>query len=346
MPESIKITINGQELTQFSGVNIVKSIDHVGDAFAFKAPFFPETAKYREIFRPFKYQDVTIDISNKRQFTGRMERPTPSLNGEETEVTVQGRSKTGVLIDCNFAAEDFPIQFTSAKLEEIAASVLSEYDFSAEFNDSSGALFEEAGPDSPSETVFNFLHNLARQRKLLMSQTVYGNLLFRKAITKGIPVAEFVENEQGIIVTTGDYDSTRRFSSFDMFGQEPGSNDNYAQVLDPSLAGIKRPKSAKSNDTNAANIQDSAKWLASNSIADAISIPLTVPGWLKKDGEVWKENELITLTAPSIMIYKPFTFLIKSVSLIQGLAANTTKFNLTIPGAYSGEFPKDYPWDE
>ena len=113
MLETVQITINGKALEQFSDVSLVKSIDHVGDAFSFKAPFFPDTLEYRDLFRPFKYQDVTIDFSTKRQLTGRIEKIDPMLEATTTSVSVQGRSKTGKIVDCSFPKSVFPIQFSS-----------------------------------------------------------------------------------------------------------------------------------------------------------------------------------------------------------------------------------------
>jgi prophage tail gpP-like protein len=177
-----------------------------------------------------------------------------------------------------------------------------------------------------------------------MSQTAEGDLFFRKGRTTGEPVADFVEGDVGLIVTGGLYNGTARFSRFDVFGQEPDVNDNYAPVVDPAIP-ILRPKSVQSNDTNKGNIVQSANWIASASVANAINIPLKVEGWADPKGKLWEENTLINLTAPSVMVYRPFTFLIKSVRFIQTETQTYTTLGLTLPSAYSGLLPKAYPWD-
>ncbi len=344
MLSEVKITINAQQIEHFTGFSFTRSIDHVGDSFTFKCPFFPNTLAYRTLFKPFTYQIVRIFIANKLQFTGRIEKVTPQLEESKTVIEVEGRSLTGVLNDVNFEKAVFPIQFTGAKLDEIAAKVLTPFDFKPVFLTDPGALFEEAGPESPNEFIFDFLYNLTRQRRILMSQTVEGNLLFRKAVTAAPPVAKLNEGQQGLLISKGVYDSTKRFSSFDLFGQEPGLNDNYARVTDPTITTTYRPKSAIANDTNAGNILESAQWLASTSIAEAIDIPISIEGWFKQGGALWVENEIIQLKAPSIMIYNPFTFLIKSVRFYQNATQDMTALNVTLPGAYSCEAPKAYPW--
>jgi prophage tail gpP-like protein len=323
---------------------MTKSIDNVGDGFMITAPFFPEDPIYRELYKPFKYQRVVIKINNQLQLTGRIEVVAPTLSAGETSVMVKGRSLTGSIVDCTFKYKDVQ-QFTDAKLDEIAKVVLKDFDFDPVFESPAGALFPEAGSSSPTQTIFAFLHNYAKQRDLLISQTPDGDLLFRKAITKGAPVANFVEGDVGLVVTTGSYNGTVRFSKFDVFGQEPDVNDNYAPVIDPALDGVHRPRSIQSNDTNKANIVDSANWIASATVAQAINVPLRVEGWTDPNGALWIENTFITLVAPSVMAYKPFTFLIKSVKFIQDSQKTYTTLRLTIPSAYTGELPRAYPWD-
>ena len=346
MPDSVTIFINSQQVTQFSGFSMSPAIDVVGAGFSFNTPFFPEQKIYRDLFRPFSYHPVEIHIGGNLVLTGVMEGVSPSVSPSQTSVNIQGRSKVAVIVDCTFEKSDFPVQFTKAKLDEITKKVVSKFGLIASFPDGTGALFEEAGPKSPTETVFSFLHNLARQRQLLMSQTPEGNLLFRKANTKGKSVATLAEGQHGVIVSGGSYNGTARFSSFDAFGQESGKNNNFAATKDPALSGIIRPKSVQANDTNAANIQGVSDWAASAAVADSINVPLQVEGWLRPDGKLWQENDMITLVAPSVMIYKPFPFLIKSLTRQETTGPKSTVLSLMIPGAYSGELPKEYPWDE
>jgi prophage tail gpP-like protein len=177
-----------------------------------------------------------------------------------------------------------------------------------------------------------------------MSQTPEGDLLYRRANVLGAPAGEYVEGDVGLVVTRGTYDGTKRFSYFDTFGQEYDVNDNYARVDDPAID-VSRPKSIQANGTNSANIVEAGEWVASSAVAQSITIPLKVAGWTDRQGKVWKENSLINLTAPSIMVYKPYQFLIRSVQFIQNETQTYTVLGLTIPSAYSGKLPEAYPWD-
>lgn len=362
-PDQTAIVVNGTRIEQFSAESVLLTIDNVGNGLSFNVPFFPDTKEYRDLFRPFKYQDAQIYIGGNLIINGTVEKIAPSKTDTSNSVNVQGRSKTGVLVDCTFEKDD-TMEFKQAALDEIALSVVDKFGIEVSFPDGAGAIFEQAGTSSPTETVFNFLQNLSRQRSLLMSQTVEGKLLFRKAKTSGSPVAELIEGHQGIIVSIASFDGTKRFSSYDVFGQEAGKNDNFAKLIasiskkpasdgasisqditDSSIFAI-RPKSIQGNDTNQGNIEDVATWALTSDIASSINIPIGYEGWLRPDGQLWKENELVLVQAPSLMIYKPYVLLIKSVNFKSDADSKSVELGLTIPEAYSGEVPEIFPWDE
>jgi len=336
---NVTIIIDGQQIEQFFNESVLLSIDQVGAGFSLSCPFFPETQEYRDIFKPFQYQGFELSINDELKITGVVENIVPALTDTTKIVTIQGRSKTGVIVDCTFTKEEQK-EFKQATLQEIADIVVLPHSLETEFPDGAGAIFEQAAPDSPMSNKFDFLQNLARQRKLLMSQTPGGKLLFRKAKTTGSPVAELVEGQQGLILSDAEYDSTVRFSSYEGYGQEYGKTDNYAKLEDSNI-NVVRTTAIQANDTNQGNIEDAVKWAIGADMAASFSIPLGFESWTRPDGQLWAENELITLKAPSLMIYEPKTLLIKSVRFNGGDTQKTVDFELTIPEAYTGEIPTD-----
>lgn len=343
-PDQVTIIIDGVRIEQFSDASVLLTIDNVGNGFSFNTPFFPGIREYRDLFRPKKYHPTQIYIGENLVLNGTIEKIVPSLTETSNSVNVQGRSKTGVLVDCTFE-KDENLEFQKMTLDKIAATVIEKFGLEVSFPDGVGAIFEQAGPDSPTETVFNFLQNLARQRSLLMSQTPDGKLLFRRAKTSGVPVADLIEGHQGILISTASYDSTKRFSKYDVFGQEAGKNDNSASISDNSIP-VLRPKSIQGNDTNQGNIKDVAKWALTSDIAASINTPIGYEGWLRPDGKPWAEDELVLVQAPSLMIYKPYVMSIKSVNFISTSDEKHVEFGLTIPEAYSDIVPEVFPWDE
>jgi prophage tail gpP-like protein len=350
--DEVAVVIAGTRVEQFWNETITLTLDSVGGGFSFNAPFFPNTEAYRELFRPFQYQSIQIYIGGNIVLNGTIELIIPNYNGSASFVTVQGRSKTGILIDCTFEQDDFNgfkylengLQFNKADLEEIASSIVEKFEIETEFPDGPGAIFERVAPKSPTTKIFDFLHELARQRSLLMGQTAEGKLLFRKAKTEGEPVAELIEGQQGVLLSQAEYDSTKRFSEINVFGQEYNKNDNFALIEDSSIP-VLRPKSISANETNAGNIVQAGEWSLSSDYSKSITIPLSYEGWLKPGGGLWQENELITIQAPSIMIYNPSTMLIKSVTFKGSPSDRITDFALTIPESYTGEIPEVFPWD-
>jgi prophage tail gpP-like protein len=295
MSDDLQVFISDEIVEHFSAFSFSVSIDQVGEPFGFTVPFFPDKPEYRELYRPCKFRPVRIELNGDLKYTGEIQMLQPVLAEDKSTVQVSGRSKPSTIIDTTFEKDDCPLQFSQKNLQQIANVVLQKHSFGATFEGALGAIFEEAGAESPTETKLSFLHNLAEQRKFLMSQTASGDLLFRRAKTTGAPVATIVEGDGGrITIARATYDDSKRFSLFDVFGQEPGTPDNFARIIDKSLSGKYRPKSVQSNDTNAANITEAAKWIAAASVADAIKIPFDVDGWTDDNDEILKAKKELT----------------------------------------------------
>ena len=81
-------------------------------------------------------------------------------------------------------------------------------------------------------------------------------------------------------------------------------------------------------------------------IANSIKTPISYEGWNTPDGKIWREDEIIEIKAPSLMIYNRVPMYIKSVFLTFINNKKVAKFDLTIPEAYTGEIPERFPWDE
>ena len=101
-PDQTTIIIDGIRIEQFSDENILLTIDNVGNGFSFNVPFFPGTQEYRDLFRPFLYQDAQIYIGENLIINGTVEKIAPSLTDHYPSENQQGLSKTGILVDCTF----------------------------------------------------------------------------------------------------------------------------------------------------------------------------------------------------------------------------------------------------
>ena len=69
-PDQTTIIIDGTRVEQFSDESVLLTIDNVGNGFSFNVPFFPGTKEYRDLFRPFKYQDVQVYIGENLVLNG------------------------------------------------------------------------------------------------------------------------------------------------------------------------------------------------------------------------------------------------------------------------------------
>lgn len=341
----VALKIENERFRFWESITITRSIDTF-DTLEFTSPFQADNKAFRNIFRPFSFQDVALTIGGKSLFKGTMLTPVPSLTADSKTVAVSGYSLPGVLNDCNMPASAFPLEFNGLGLEEIATRVAKFFGLAVEFTEDQGPIFERVAAE-PDKKAFDFLIGLAQQRNFIISSTPEGKLLFHRSVDKGNPVARFEQGLAPIIGLTPKFKPQGYYSH--VTGLQPSSifgGGSAYTVKNPRLEGIIRPHTFKPNDTTDGNVKEAVDAKASRMFADIVSYDLPVPTWRDSKGELWIPNTTITLKAPGAMVYSEYEFLIRSVTLTKTVDSETASLNLVIPESFNGKIPERLPWEE
>ena len=343
-PNEVALSIGGERFRFWDSVTIALSMDTL-DAIEFRAPFEVNNAKFREIFRPLSFQDLTVTVGGASRFTGTMLTPKPAITPESRTVSVTGYSKPGVLNDCTLPASAFPLEFNGQGLKEIAETIAAPFGLSVKFAASQGAIFERVALE-PGKKAFQFLADLARQRNLVISSTFAGGLLFQQSVKPGNPVARLAEGVSPLISVTPQYREQEYYSH--VTGLQPtavGKEGSQFTVVNPRLTGAIRPFTFTADDTLGADAKSAVEAKAGRMFANAVSYSILVVGWRDPQGDLWTPNRTIKLLAPSAMIYNEYEFVIRSVNLPKTENSETATMELVLPGSFEGKIPEVMPWD-
>lgn len=122
-----------------------------------------------------------VEINGNRVITGYIDDVVIDISDTEHTITVAGRDKTADLIDC--AAIHPSGRWRNTSLQKIAEDLCKPFgiDVIWDVNDSKAGEPFRWMQIEPSETVFEILARAARQRGILMTSDVYGNLVFTGA---------------------------------------------------------------------------------------------------------------------------------------------------------------------
>lgn len=343
MSNEVTLLIDGKEFKFWGGMNITRPLDSFA-AFTLSAPFDPDVPLLRNTFQPFTYKSVVLKIDGEPLLTGVLF-PTPQLNPTSNVISGSGYSKPGVLNDCEFSPDAYPIEFNDVTLQTIADTAAQPFSVPVVFDASPGVAFEQVAAE-PSAKILAFLIKLAKQRELLISDTVAGDLKFFAPIESGLAVAAIHQDEDRFIDGKPTFNGQQYYSS--VTGLSPNTIARFSEqftVVNPFMAGIVRPHTFTISDTTDVDIQTVVRAKAGRMFADAVRYEISVQGWRDDTGNVWAPNTLVKLLAPGIMVYTESEFIVKSVRLSRGSdTGDTATLSLVLPGVYNGKIPEALPW--
>lgn len=341
MSDVVRLIVEDREFTGWTGVTISMDIDQMADAFSLTAPFDPERAELREAFKPFGYQRVQVYLDDEILITGRIDKIEPDANAQDRTFTVQGRSLPGALVDCHI---DGKLEYSGLALSTIARQLAAPFGIQIRADNDTNPL--ETGRAEYGQTIEDFLRSLAAPRRLFLNSSYDGKLVISwgSTLTARDPVAALVEGKGSWLSIQTAFDGQKRFSRYVVASQYAGQPNIEASVTDEDIP-VYRPQLmvSKDMDTDPAVVAGKARTAA---ITEAVGIKVAVSGWRRPDGRRWAERQVVTLKAPSAMLYTERRYLIAGVSLqLDVNSGRTTTLRLVFPEIYAGAMPEVMPWD-
>ena len=343
-PNEVAVLVDGVRFRFWSELRLTRSLDSM-DTLEFSAPFEPDDPAFRETFRPFSFKPLVVTVGGVPLFTGTLVGVVPSLSRGSTTVSVSGYSRPGVLEDCTPPASAFPVEFNAQDLPGIASALCQPFGIQATFDGPGGSVFERAAAD-PGENVLGFLSGLAQQRGLVVSSDPDGRALFQQSVKPGSPVAVLRQGASPVLGVSPFFSPQQYYSH--ITGLESvlvGTSGSQYTVRNPYLAGVIRPHTFKSPDTQGGTMQDSVQAKAGRMFGNMAAYGVQVSTWRDPSGALWRPNTTVVLNAPGAMVYSDYEFVVRSVRFDRTGDNESAELDLVLPGSFSGKIPEALPWD-
>lgn len=363
--DEVAIKVNGRLFRFWSTFELIRGIDSIAQ-FSFTAPFEPDNEEFREVFKPFQYQDVEVFVGGTQLYRGTLVDLTPStaVDGGRV-VTASGYSRCGVLQDCNIPASVFAdeleagggLEWDDLTLRQIAAQMVKEYGLFPVFEDSPQAPIPDEGDDpefawdsvaiSVSQKIWNMWTPLALQRNLVIGDDEGGNPVFRRS-SSSPPIQTIEESQSPFVSITPEFESQNYFSSVTGFNEYlEGQDGTQHTEPNPHLRGVLRPHSFEIPDAeNAAQAVHAIRAKLARMFGSAVKWRVHLGGGMRDvNGDLWQPNTSIRLLAPAAFIYAVTHVLIREVVLAGTHAQQTASLQVVLPGSFEGKIPEVMPWD-
>ena len=338
LTEDIQIFIQGHRIRCVSS-SVIRTMDTGADGFTAVLYWDYEDTIMADLLRPYSYPDAKVYVGGQLVLTGSLYTPEPTVKEDEIFINIEGFTDTVDIVDSNCEP---PYERRNITLYKLAYDMVSPYGIKVIDDVGGNEVFAKTTAE-PTDTIFEFLAGLAKQRSVLISSSPRGELLITKART-GLKSVGSIGDE---LPYSNDYsvrfDGRTRFSSYKMLSQRRGSTNTIKAVsIDQNMV-RRRLKNIQADDTTTTEIQKAADWERSRGMGDSMSMPFPVSSWYAPDGTLWRENTIVTVTSPRLFIPYGFDFLITQVEYIFSEDGQTAILHLVPPQVYTGE-PIEEPW--
>lgn len=346
--DEVSVVIDGKRFVGWTDVAFTREMDAFG-TFDLRSVWEPSNRVFRDAFRPFGFQSVAIFSGRDLLFNGTMVNVMPAQSAASRTVTASGYSVPGVLNDCTPPASALPLERDRQNLIQIAEALLKPFGIPVDAEADAGATFQREALD-PTTRVLDYLIKLAKQRKLIITDTPGGACKFQTESDTGRPVAALVEGQPGITSVVPQFNPQEYYShvtgqGFTLFAAPDALPGKVHTVTNNRLPGVLRPLTFSVPDVIGADIKAAAEAKAGRMFANAVSYTVEVPSWRDPSGDLWQPNTTMRLRAPGAMIYRDYEFLIRSVRYARNATSETATLTLCLPGVFSGKIPEVLPWE-
>ncbi len=336
-PDGIYIELDGYEVRPLE-CRILRTVDTIVNSCNFAIPWqLGFDTELDKRVRPKSYTPCKVSIGGELIINGLLYKVNSTVAGG-TKLLLSIDTPTADLVDSTLKP---PLERNNITLEARAKEIAEPLGFSVKVSTDTGGEFDRVTANG-NQKIFDHLVRLARQRGVLLSNDLQNNVDIISANIDGAPIATLEEGVTAGVTGWGvNVDGREMFNVYRAVGRNPLGESKGKSV--DSAVPRSRFKTVQADESTDGNIEAAATWARNKTTADALSFPLTVEGWCDPQGNLWKENEKVTIVSPSMFLEKGFDFLINKVEYILTTSGRSTVLSFVPPTVYSrGEIIE--PW--
>jgi len=278
----------------------------------------------------------SVLLNGETVITGYIDKVTPMIDATTHTIIIQGRDKTGDLVDCSMTQ---PInQWKGLTADQIIERICSPFGIPVSTNVSVGDPFETFVVDQGS-TCFEVIQKLCYMRQLLAISDGKGGLLLTTTGTDRANTS-LVEGEN-IKAGQADYDYSQRFSSYLCKGQKQGvdlsnqidNTGNFGEYDDPAITRYRPIMVIADGQASIADCTQRAKWQGAIARGKSRKLTITVNSWSQANGSLWGINKIVPIK--SVLLGVQDNLLISACNFKLDENGEITVLTVTDPEAYT-----------
>jgi len=326
--------------------------DSVASTFQVAAYFDPFNEGHKEAFCVGHYHDVSLEENGETILNGFALSQAFTVSTVKEMAKISGYSHPGVLEDCTIPPQLYPLQSDGLSLIQITERLIRPFKHvklevdPAVQSRASKAL--KTSTASQTQTIKQYLTELAKQKNIILSHTLDGKLLLTESKTKGTPILDF-----DLTVPGGGkpgvkfdlvFDGQQMHSDITLQRQASidGGNAGTYTIENPYVPIVYQPTTASQTSGDDNDTSLAARRALANELR-ALTLKIQLDRWAV-NGKLITPNNTITIKAPELYLYEKSTWFIESVDVVGNEKEQTTTLNCVLPEVYTNEVPTSF-WE-
>ncbi len=334
---SVKLLVGGKEYQGWKSARVVRGIESVSGGF-----YLDVSERWDGRLNPWPIlseDECELKLDDTTVIVGWVDRRTVSYDANQHGLAVEGRDRTGDLVDCSAV----PKKYKNVSVETLANRVCEPFGIAVTRQGGLVLPLVKSLTVDPGDSAFEAIERACRMAGVLPVSDGRGGLLLTRAGTARASTS-LVEGGN-ILSASGTFDATGRFRTYIVRGQHKGSDDfsgesaafakgtaEDATVRRSERVLIVRPEG---NVTNAL-AKTRAEYEAKIRAGRGDSVTITVQGWTMANGAIWPVNALVPVKSPMLGIDGDMLITQATHSLDDG-GGSLTELSLKRPDAFLPE---------
>lgn len=302
---------------------------------------------------PFKLGDAcSVLVDGEQVLNGYIEIITVDIDSESHDISIDGRDKTGDILDSTIGSlSDIraPISLKSI-IELVLKHLNSPLTVSEEFTPDIFEQAEDLIAPEPGQEVWELLQSYARKKQVLLTSDSDGNIVITRSsgVEVDATLHHRIKNDANNVLSSYvSYDATGRFNKYLIMTQlntvtlvAAASSDNEAITNQQSTQTEKIIRAGRQlallAENSGSNPKERAEWEANIRRARGSVYSCKVDGFRNQTGELWKPNTLVRVDDEQADIQS--RMLINSVQFSKSLGqGRVTTLSLVNSNSYTLE---------
>ena len=373
----VELKIGSDIFREWARININLHLNSIASDFTLEAKITEQNSKVFNVIKPTECEVWLVDEAkgiNEKLITGLIMNVGRATQKVPTLATITGMSKAGILIKESMPPELYPLQYVKVSLAEIARGICNHYNLALNIHpgavNDANKIYDNV-ECKPSESIYNFLARISRERGITISHTNEGDLFIYKIVNITEASSTITQEDMHIrmgVAPDGQEVHSRCMAikgsdiEFDRIEGSSRSDTGIRQAIvnSPFLPSItisktdpnnKDRKITKQIQTTRTVVAEETEGENLNSLAEqelamearAFPINIDKQGW-DFDGRIVRAGFYLMVEAPDLLL-KMTKMVVEHMNFSKdGNSTEFLSFSTVLPCVYTGKLPSESPF--